>query len=199
MPTEADAKQFRARIRLTLKQGVEKMRPNQSAVDVVFQDLSDALASLQGVRESPKDVRRALTRFVELSQKLTGVMRKEFEELTGQKWNASGFGGWNDTSELFKQLRNLDQHEGPITIQVHERQYYPVGMEGHATVVFEGTWDLDDQLSSRPPVGMKLVPADPDTGGPSETETLVIERREYEFHLSASTSRVEALAWKVPQ
>jgi hypothetical protein len=138
-------------------------------------------------------VRRAFARFVELSQKLTSAMRKEFEEITGEKWDALTFAGWNGTTKLFKELRNIDQHANTITIQVHERQYYTIAMEGNTYIVAEGTWELDDQLSNRPPEGMALVPADPDTGGPSETAIYLMERREYEFHLYPSTVKLEGM------
>lgn len=165
----------------------------QSAVDIVFQDLSDALDLLRQSRSSPTEVRKAFNRFVELSQKLTSAMRKEFKKINGQKWNAFSFDGWDKITEFFKKLRNVDQHEATIRIQVHARQYYPVGMEGNIFLVCKGTWELDDQLSNRPPEGMKLVPTDPDTGGPSETEIFIKERQEYDFHMDQSTAPLDEM------
>ena len=165
----------------------------QSAVDIVYQDLNDALAEVRNTNVSPIGVRRAFNRFVELSQKLTSVMRVEFYEITKNNWDASSFDGWNNISSFFKELRNVDQHESPITIQVHERQYYPVGIEGDTKIVIQGTWELADQLSNNPPQGMQLVPADPNTGGPSETELYLMERREYEFYLYPRTEKLEKM------
>jgi hypothetical protein len=47
----------------------------------VFADLSDAYAALVASQHSPREVRRAFVRFVDLSQKLTSAMRKDFSRL----------------------------------------------------------------------------------------------------------------------
>lgn len=56
-------------------------------VDIVMQDLSDSLDKLVRSKNSPKDTRKAFSDFVNLSQKLTSVMRKN----SNTEWNASEF------------------------------------------------------------------------------------------------------------
>jgi len=67
-----------------------------SIVAVVYQDLADAFAELSSESTSPKAVRRSFANFVDLSQKLTSHMRKEYSEKKGKPWVASDFGGWNE-------------------------------------------------------------------------------------------------------
>jgi hypothetical protein len=93
-----------------------------SIVAVVFQDLADAYAELSSGSTSPKAVRRSFANFVNLSQQLTSHMRREYSEKKGEAWVASDFDGWNDITDLFKQLRNDDQHDRPISILVDETQ-----------------------------------------------------------------------------
>ena len=45
-------------------------------------------------------------------------MRKEFKAKTGLDWEAKEFGGWNAISELFKELRNMDEHVEPIILEI---------------------------------------------------------------------------------
>jgi hypothetical protein len=113
--------------------------PEDTIVAITFQDLSDAASVLSSGSTSPKAVQQNFARFLSASQKLTGHMRKEYKAKTGASWDASGFDGWNDVTELFKDLRNVDQHERPVTVFVHETQYLRT-YEGGPEVAIEGTW-----------------------------------------------------------
>jgi hypothetical protein len=132
---------------------------------IIFADLRDALQELDAARGSPKEVRRAFSRFADLTQRLTAAMRKDYSELKGEHWRAASFPGWNDVTNFFKWLRNQDQHGVPIRISVHERHFYPLpGRPGEA-FPFEGTWTLEDQLADTPPQGaITFNPVDPSTG-----------------------------------
>jgi hypothetical protein len=55
-----------------------------SIVDVVFQDLSDAFAEVTSGSTSPKTVRLSFGNFVNLSQKLSANMYKEYSAKTDQ-------------------------------------------------------------------------------------------------------------------
>jgi hypothetical protein len=153
---------------------------------VAFADLRDALETLNGERESPKNVRRAFSRFVELTQKLTSAMRKDYSRLKAEPWKASAFSGWTLVTELFKYLRNEDQHGDHISISVHERRFYPMPTDLPLPVkvqpgqlwMFEGTWNLDDQLLDEPPDGITSYAIDPATLRPTERtiEPVRIER-----------------------
>lgn len=171
--------------------------PDLSVVDVAFRDLADAHGHLATRGASPKEVRRGFASFVDLSQKLTSHMRKEYSERTGEKWYASEFAGWNDVTDLFKQLRNDDQHDRPVTIVVHERQYLQL-FEDAPEVVMQGTWSfsLEDQLGDEPRDDLHMHLADPETGQPSEHRILPA-RKEYEFRLHTSSEKACALLAKV--
>ncbi|MCB1949976.1 MAG: hypothetical protein H6940_11825 [Burkholderiales bacterium] len=153
---------------------------------LVFADLKDAFDALNDARTSPKDVRRAFSRFIELSQKLTSAMRRDASRLEKGKWAASSFTGWTPVTELMKYLRNEDQHRDQIFLSVHERRHFPIptnlppgfNVEPGRTFVFEGTWVLSDQLLDAPPEGITTHEIDPLTGKPTgrEMELLKIER-----------------------
>lgn len=153
---------------------------------IVFIDLKDAFTALEAARVSPKNVRRAFSRFIELSQKLTAAMRRDTSRLGKGKWVASSFHGWTPVTELIKYLRNEDQHGDQVFLSVHERRHFPVptnlppgfNVEPGRTFVFEGTWQLNDQLLEAPPEGITTYEVDPRTGQPTGRgmELLKIER-----------------------
>lgn len=164
---------------------------------MVFQDLMDAHDELSGPDTSPKQARRSFGKVIELSQKLTASMRKEFRERTGGNWIASDFEGWNDLTDLFKQLRNDDQHERPIEILVHERQYFRI-FKDTPELVFEGTWSLSskDQLADSPRDDLHVILPDPETKRPSERRIFPV-RRDYEFHLAPSSKKARDLLTRI--
>jgi hypothetical protein len=155
-----------------------------SRVAVAFRDLADAYDELSSGSTSPKAVRRSFASFVDQSQKLTSYMRKEYREKKGKEWVPKDFDGWNDVTELFKEIRNDDQHDRPVFIFVNETQYFRI-FEDTPELAMSGTWSfsLDDQLAVTPRDDLTLEPADPETGLPSG-ERIAPVRREYEFHLS---------------
>jgi hypothetical protein len=158
---------------------------------LVFGDLHDALAALEVARGSPNEVRRAFSRYVDLTQRLTSAMRKDFSRLKQEKWAASSFAGWNNVTAFFKWLRNEDQHAAPIYISVLERHFYRISPEQEQLFVFEGTWVLNDQMTEAPPDGITLRPADPVTGGMSE---VIVEpvRVEHQYLLQPRTQEAQA-------
>lgn len=169
-----------------------------SIVAVAYRDLADAYAELSSESTSPKAVRRSFANFVDLSQKLTSHMRKEYSEKKGKPWIASDFGGWNDVTELFKQLRNDDQHERPVFILVDETQYFRVSAEDATEIALSGTWSfsLEDQLADTPRDDLRLELADPKTRRPSGG-FVPPTRKEYEFQLYPSSKKAEALLTKI--
>lgn len=153
---------------------------------IIFADIEDAFAKLNVARDSPRDIRRAFSQFVDLSQKLTSAMRRDFSRLGKGKWHAASFDGWTTTTDLVKWLRNEDQHRDLIFVSVHERRHFPIPttlppgfhVEPGRTFVFEGTWVLDDQLLTTPPDGITSYEIDALTGKPTgrPMELLKIER-----------------------
>ena len=173
--------------------------PHATEAALVFADLSDAVKALEAARESPKDVRRALSRFVELTQKLTSAMRKDFIRLGKGPWSASAFAEWTAVTALMKHLRNEDQHGNQLFISVHERRHFPIPtnlppgfkVEPGRTFVFEGTWELHDQLLDAPPESISSHEVDPLTGQPTgrEMQLLKLERL---YILQARSSDAQA-------
>jgi hypothetical protein len=167
---------------------------------LVFADLGDAHASLVASRKSPKEVRRAFVRFVDLSQKLTSAMRKDFSRLNLGSWEASRFQGWTPVTQLIKHLRNEDQHGRQIYISVHERRHFPVPetlppgftRPPSHTFVFEGTWELTDQLLEDPPEGIETFEIDPTTGNPTG-QPMQLLKLERSYILQARTEETRKL------
>lgn len=144
--------------------------PQVSDVDLVFADLQDALSELKEAITSPKRIRRCFSRFVDLTQRLTSAMRKESKSRAGVEWQAARFGGWNEVTALFKDLRNEEQHERQIYISVHETRYFELFGPGAGRIATSGTWQLSDQLLEKPPDALKLFDSDPETGQMTNTE-----------------------------
>jgi hypothetical protein len=164
----------------------------QSDVEVQYADLVAAYDDLTAVRKSPVKVRRALTRFIDLTQELTAAMRREYDARTGLVWQACTFPRWSPVTELFKYLRTIGQHEPPIRIQVEETQCFRPFPESHELVCVAGTWALDDQLAETPPEGLQVVPADPRTGRPTD-QVIPPETREFTFVLYPSNPKLSEL------
>lgn len=163
--------------------------PDPVYATVVFADLRDALERLDNARGSPKDVRRAFVTFVDLSQKLTSAMRKDFSRVKSAQWEARAFPDWNDVTNFFKWLRNQDQHDLPIHISVHERRFYEVPGQPGQLFPFEGTWKLADQLTDDIPQGITFYPADPTTGEPLEARAPVHTEYQYLLQWQSETAR----------
>jgi hypothetical protein len=135
----------------------------------VYVDLRDAVRALEAARPSPKEVRRALSRYVELSQRLTSAMRKDISKRTNREWKAASFDGWTPRTELLKYLRNQDQHGEQVFITVHDRHHFDVpdnveiaGIPGRHFIV-DSRWQMTDQTLDRPPDGLEVRLNDPGT------------------------------------
>lgn len=167
-----------------------------SDADLVFHDLCDALRQLEEAHASPKEVRRAFSRYVELSQRLTSAMRKDFSKRKGQAWPASSFVEWTPATELLKYLRNQDQHGEQVFITVHDRHYYVVpedveiaGIPGRQFIV-NSHWQMTDQLLDRPPEGLEVKLNDPGDSLHSG-DVLLPERTESRYVLFPRTPKEE--------
>lgn len=158
--------------------------------ELIFGDLKATYSELDGERFSPVVVRRSFGRFIDLSQKLTSAMRRDFSTEKNKKWEASDFNGWNEVTVFFKKLRNFDQHEFPIQIQVHQRNYFSIEEGSDQHLVVEGTWSLGSPFSKEPPEGMALVLGDPKTGKPTDTK-VEPSRIEFEFVIHAQNEALE--------
>jgi len=121
------------------------------------------------------EVRRAFSRYVELSQRLTSAMRKDSSRLVGRPWAAATFPEWTPATELLKYLRNRDQHGEQVFVTVHDRHYYKVpddveisGIPAREFIV-DSHWQMTDQMLDRPPSGLEVSLTDPsETRGPGE-------------------------------
>jgi len=167
---------------------------------LVFADLRDAHDTLMASRKSPREVRRAFVRFVDLSQKLTSIMRKDFSRLGFGDWEASKFDAWTPVTGLLKHLRNEDQHAHQIYISVHERRYFsvpenlPPGFARPAAnaFVFEGTWELTNQLLEDPPDGIETFEINPMTGNATGNPMPLLKLERF-YILQARTDKTREL------
>lgn len=160
----------------------------QSDVETAFRDLTAAWEDLSAASDSPVQVRRTFVRFVGITQQITGLMRVEFQRVTGESWHAREFTGWTPVTDLFKLLRNTDEHEALVQILIHEA--VTARSDLGALVTLQGTWELHDQVADKPPEGLTLVREDPATGGPSNDELPVV-RRTYRFLLHGRTEEIQ--------
>jgi hypothetical protein len=91
-------------------------------------------------------------------------MRKNFK--TG-KWNASEFEGWTNITDLFKKLRNFEEHEEIIKSEIRETTSHTMtesGWEG-VTLCMSGTLKNVNPLSGKAPTAnIVMYEADPVTG-----------------------------------
>jgi hypothetical protein len=139
-----------------------------SDVDLVYLDLRDSVTAFNAVRGSPRDIRRSLSHYVELSQRLTSAMRKDYSRRGKGKWEASLFSEWTPGTELLKYLRNQDQHENQVFVTVHEQLYYdiPEDMEikgiPSRNLILDSKWQMTDQTLDRPPAGSELSLTEPE-------------------------------------
>ena len=167
-----------------------------SDVELVFFDLRDALRAMEEAHSSPRDVRRTFSRYVELSQRLTSAMRKDFSKRTAQAWIASSFAEWTPATELLKYIRNQDQHGEQVFITVHDRHYYSVpedveiaGIPGRQFIV-DSHWQMTDQMLDRPPHGLKVKLSNP--GEPLHSgDILLPEKTESRYVLYPRTPKEE--------
>lgn len=133
-------------------------------VDIVMHDLRDSLKELKTFKESPKETRKSFSNFINLTQKLTSVMRKNFKN---GEWHASEFDGWNNITELFKKLRNYEEHQQILKTEIRETTSHTMtdpGWEG-VTLCMSGTLKNVDPLSDKAPsANVVMYEADPITG-----------------------------------
>jgi hypothetical protein len=153
---------------------------------LVYVDLLDAHRELEYARDSPMNVRRCFSRYVDLTQRLTAAMRTDFSRKKERKWVAADFIGWTDDTAFLKWLRNEEQHASQIYVSVLERRFYKVASTSDQLLVFEGVWELTDQLTDKIPTGLAMKKADPVTGQMSEVVIQPV-RVEYEYLLQPRT------------
>lgn len=164
---------------------------------MVMKDLEITLKELTDSGASPVKVRRAFTRYITESQKLTEVMRKEYSEKVKEKWNAKDFPGWNDITLLFKELRKYDYHDSPVTIIIEETGYFLVSETEYSDGTIEkgyavssAKYDIGNPFSEKSIPNSRLVFYDenmrelPDEGP---------ERVEFKYYVNPCNKKIERL------
>lgn len=153
-------------------------------VDVVMADLGRALDQLTTNRDSPREVRSAFSVFVDLSQKLTSVMRKEFPG----EWEGKDFQGWTEITEVFKELRNYEQHEQLLRHNVEETSHLTIPAEDgwpEITLGISGTLRKGDPLATKKPsANVVLMAADRETGRMTNRQIGQVASRTHKYVLS---------------
>jgi hypothetical protein len=159
--------------------------------DLVFSDLLDAKRALDDAKGSPREVRRAFSRFVDLTQRLTSTMRTDYSRLRSAKWEAKDFKGWTVDTDFLKWLRNEDQHASQIYVSVHQRNFYRIEAAGDKLIAVEGTWVLIDQMTTDVPSGMSFHL--PNSDGGISDEVVQPVHVEYQYLFQPRTA--EAQEW----
>lgn len=92
---------------------------------LVFSDLTKLYDDLNNIRRDRASFRVAFESYLFKSQQLTEVMRSEFRQMTGLKWEASKFKGWNNYTSALKKIRNAAAHGSPIALYDLILSVYP--------------------------------------------------------------------------
>lgn len=166
--------------------------------EIVFRDLAYEYQELINNQNNPFQIRRIFGRFIVASQQLTSTFRKEYKAIKNDDWQAKEFTGWNAVTGLFKVLRNYDQHECPVTINVKETQFYPVGEieaeNGKSRTIYmapEVVWGLGDPFSEEIPHGeMEIEFFDENK---NKINGMELKKIEYSFILNAKTEEIKQL------
>lgn len=162
-----------------------------SKVDIAFQDLKKALSDLNGCRQTPVDVRRNFSAFVNYSQKITSYMRTDYSARTGQKWEALAFCGWNDVTDLFKEIRRIEEHEDPVILRINYTWSYDREINGElVSMQVGGYWEWDNPLEEFHSDELKVYDRPPEDKGAVEIKPKKIE---YEYVLSNQDRKI--VAW----
>ena len=167
-----------------------------SSVTIVFEDLSRNCDSLRFSRASPKNMRRIFQDFVNNSQKLTAYMRREFKARTGVNWEANDFSGWNVVTDLFKELRNIDEHEEPIVLRINYTwTFNNLGPNGDLTTKIVGYWDWDSSFDDIP--FDALVASAPDSSAKGKMINITPASVDHEYTLANGQSKIRQLIGEI--
>lgn len=158
---------------------------SESKVKLVFSDIAVAAHRLQEPELPPSDMRVLVERFISKTQQLTSIMRTEFKARTDCEWSARAFAGWNNYTELFKRLRNLDQHQAPIMLAVNVQHHFDLG--AGLLIAVAGRFDLDIAASFSPP------PTDAITLLVPGREAIRPVRTEYYYSLNTQDHKISGL------
>lgn len=172
--------------------------------EIAFRDLTRANKKLRHQQTNPDALRRRFTDFVILSQKLTGVMRKEYADLTSGKWEAKTFPGWNPVTEVFKELRNVDQHQYLIRIIIVQSQVYhaietttegpETGNEKKLELTVQSIYNADAGFEKKLPSPFAVEYFEKEKPTRQERgEMLHVQKRYFEFHLEGRTDEMKEL------
>ena len=152
------------------------MADDISKVDIAFLDLGNALTELNNCKGSPVEVRRNFSAFINLSQKITSYMRTDYSEKTNGRWDAKEFGGWNDVTELFKKLRTIEEHDGPIILRLYYTWYFEgLGPDGSLKMAMKGYWEWDNPLDEFPSDKLKAFDRNPEDDDAVEIKPKKVE------------------------
>lgn len=93
--------------------------------EVVYRDLLQLYIELNNIRRNRVAFRISFELYLLKSQQLTETMRSEFSSMSGLKWEASKFQGWNKYTAALKRLRNAAVHGYPVVLYDLVLSVYP--------------------------------------------------------------------------
>ncbi|MCC4766760.1 hypothetical protein FXW07_09080 [Methanosarcina sp. DH1] len=173
--------------------------------NIVYRDLLDAYNELIENDRSILAVRKNLQNFLTCSFQLTQVMYKEFPRRTSEKWNSSKFSGWDDISKLFKEFRNVVNHEPPLLVKFDAKHFfsankvygYSNSSVGSKISSVEATYETDPRSDCIPDVSnFKIITINIDTDEISN-EDAELDHIEYKFAFIPTTDKTKELLNKV--
>lgn len=169
-------------------QGCEAVMDRQSDTYIIFRDIQEIVLEFKDAR-TPKKVRRLFTELLVKLKQLTEFMRREYKNITGEKWSTEGFNKWDDVSHFFYLLRNMDLHEALTRISIREEAVFTILIgESEKDFKVSSTALLTDQFNDEvPSPGLKIAL--------DEKRTKVIQPHTftYSFELETTYSEVETL------
>lgn len=164
------------------------MADSISSVEIAINDITRTLAELRSCKDSPVDVRRNFSTFINLSQAITSYMRRDYLNNTSSKWEAKEFYGWNDVTELFKELRNVQEHEDSIILRIDYTWFHDLQIGGQIVEMeMGGYWEWDNPLDDTFSEELKVYDRPPEEEGAKEIKP---KRIEVAYHLNNMNSKI---------
>ena len=171
--------------------------PELLASEIGFRDVEECFAKLQAEMTSPAAVRRLFVEFLRQVRRACWLLGKEHKSLTGKKWRSDDFWERNAVTALCRELRDMDQHELPLTLTMTDvRSYLLRDVMGEAAppgrrIAVRAEHVQLDPFDDEVPRGVEMFPADPVTGKIRLDQQLA-SRRRVQFTVAARTPKVQA-------
>lgn len=167
---------------------------------VLFKDLRASLEILKRPALRSIEARREFRTFVSLLATLYDVMRREHRQLGLGRLPLPHLEEWSPITDLFRDLRDLTQHQLTATLKAEERLTFDIssalgGRGRRLSVIAESSeiGPLTDDTEGK----IELAVADP-SRGPHAARSLPLVRRVLTYRLVAPTQEVAPKLSRLP-